>query len=69
MEATKGRFANLTTQQIEQYLEQVEAFLLKYSEEGPETVGEDLDLGLKMIDVSKIYHKHLNYVVDTVFPR
>lgn len=50
MEATKGRFADITQNQIRDFLELILDFVKKYDEEGPGTTGEDLDSGYKLME-------------------
>ncbi|KAJ8924399.1 hypothetical protein NQ315_007195, partial [Exocentrus adspersus] len=50
LEATKERFAILTLNEISEFCDMLAEFLEKYEREGPGTVGEDLDAGVKLMD-------------------
>ncbi|XP_012151823.2 dynein heavy chain at 89D [Megachile rotundata] len=51
LESTCDRFSEMTQQQIDQFLEELVEFARDFEENGPGSVGEDLELGLsKMID-------------------
>lgn len=50
LEATKERFALLTLNEINEFCDMLTEFLEKYENEGPGSVGEDLDAGVKLMD-------------------
>lgn len=51
LEATKGRFAEMTQVQISNFLEVLSEFIKRYEEEGPGTVEEDMDEGMDLMEV------------------
>lgn len=50
LEATKGRFADMTQVELHDFLDVVGEFVRKYDTEGPGNVGEDLDRGNAMLE-------------------
>lgn len=50
LEATKGRFAEMTQAQISNFLDVLNEFVKRYDEEGPGTVGEEMDRGMNLLD-------------------
>ncbi|KAF7265371.1 hypothetical protein GWI33_021219 [Rhynchophorus ferrugineus] len=54
LESTKERFAGLTLNEINDFLEVLRQFLERFEHEGPGAVGEDLDAGLRLMDEYKV---------------
>ena len=52
LETTKAKFAKLTIQEIDEFYKKIEEFVKHFQEEGPGAIGQDLDRGLKLMDVS-----------------
>ncbi|CAH1165598.1 unnamed protein product [Phyllotreta striolata] len=50
LEPAKERYAGLTQNEIKEFLLVLKEFMDRYVAEGPESVGENLDLGLKLMD-------------------
>ncbi|KAJ8973386.1 hypothetical protein NQ317_012102 [Molorchus minor] len=50
LEATKERFATITFNEIREFCTVLGDFVIKYKNEGPGTVGEDLDAGIVLMD-------------------
>ncbi|XP_056647538.1 dynein axonemal heavy chain 10 [Diorhabda sublineata] len=59
LESTKERFALLTQAQINDFLEIINAFVSKYEAEGPGSVGENLDLGVKLMEEYRVQFENL----------
>ncbi|KAJ8934454.1 hypothetical protein NQ314_013328 [Rhamnusium bicolor] len=59
LESTKDRFAGLTFSEINEFCDMLVIFLEKYEREGPGAVGEDLDLGIKLMDEYKVQFQEL----------
>jgi len=52
LEATKEKFKMTTREEVNNFLFECDAFLDRFYSEGPPGVGEDLDKGIKLMDVS-----------------
>lgn len=50
MESTKNHFATMTEAEIDTFVDIINNFVKQFDSEGPGTVGENLDLGLKLMD-------------------
>lgn len=50
MEATKDRFAALTLAEINEFCDLLADFVHRFDNEGPGSVGENLDSGLKLME-------------------
>lgn len=50
LEATKDRFATLTLTEINEFCDILAEFVRRFDNEGPGSVGEDLDTGLKLME-------------------
>jgi dynein heavy chain len=55
LESTKARFAKITVDEIDEFLKTIGEFVKNFEEEGPGTVGEDIDSGLKLMEVRQSY--------------
>ncbi|PNF33091.1 Dynein heavy chain 10, axonemal [Cryptotermes secundus] len=67
LESTKARFAKLTVEEIEEFLKIIADFVVRFEEEGPGSVGQDLDSGLLRMDeyrplLLKLEEKRLDLV-------
>jgi dynein heavy chain len=51
LESTKARFAKVTVEEIDEFVKITEEFAKRFEEEGPGSVGQDLERGLKLMDV------------------
>lgn len=51
LEATKDLFSAMTVAEIKEFLKLIDTFVKEFTETGPPSVGDDLDAGLKMMDV------------------
>ncbi|CAG9765840.1 unnamed protein product [Ceutorhynchus assimilis] len=54
LESTKERFALLTLDEINTFLDELAEFLKRFEHEGPGSVGEDLDNGTKLMEEYRI---------------
>lgn len=54
LESTSDKFAELTQDQIQQFLVEIAMFAEDFEAHGPGSIGDDLELGLKKMDVCKI---------------
>ncbi|XP_050294970.1 dynein axonemal heavy chain 10 [Anthonomus grandis grandis] len=54
LESTKERFALLTLNEINSFLDVLREFLERFNKEGPGAVGEDLDSGVKLMEEYRI---------------
>lgn len=52
LESTKDQFCDMTTREIEDFGREIAEFIEKFQNEGPGSCGEDLDAGMKRMDVS-----------------
>lgn len=50
LESTKDSFANLTLNEINDFCATLAAFLMQFEHEGPGAVGDDLDVGMRLMD-------------------
>jgi dynein heavy chain len=55
LESTKARFAKLIVEEIDEFLNIIEDFVKRFEEEGPGSVGLDLNHGLMLMDVSHLF--------------
>jgi dynein heavy chain len=51
LESTTDRFREMTESQIEQFLDEIAKFAEDFEAHGPGSIGENLDLGLKKMEV------------------
>lgn len=51
LETIKARFSRMTQNQIDEFAILCAEYARKFREEGPGSVGQDLDLGLKLMEV------------------
>lgn len=54
LESTSDKFAELTREQIQKFLVETAVFAEDFEADGPGSIGDDLELGLKKMDVCKI---------------
>ncbi|CAG9821168.1 unnamed protein product [Phaedon cochleariae] len=59
LEATKERFAQLTLNEITEFCEVLAQFLIKYEAEGPGSVGENLEQGVKLMEEYRVKFEEL----------
>ncbi|KAH1015210.1 dynein axonemal heavy chain 10 [Dendroctonus ponderosae] len=59
LESTKERFALLTLSEINSFIDVLKEFLERFMSQGPGSVGEDLDAGIKLMDEYKIEFDNL----------
>jgi len=55
LESTKASFAKLIVNETDEFLKTIDGFVKRFEEEGPGSVGQDLDLGLVLMDVSQSF--------------
>lgn len=55
LEATKDKFSKLNVVEIANFLKDLDEFVEKFDNEGPGTVGEDMERGLLLMEVNKIH--------------
>jgi dynein heavy chain len=55
LESTKARFAKLIVEESDEFLSVIGDFIKHFEEEGPGSVGQDLDHGLMLMDVSQLF--------------
>lgn len=55
LEATKDKFSKLNVIEISNFLKELDEFVEKFDTEGPGTVGEDMERGLLLMEVSSFY--------------
>jgi hypothetical protein len=55
LESTKARYAKITVEDIDAFLKVVEEVAKRFEDEGPGSVGQDLDSGLKLMDVRNLF--------------
>jgi dynein heavy chain len=65
LESTKARFAELTVGEIDEFMKKIEDFVKDFEEEGPGSVGEDIDSGLALMDVRQpfCFRRHVLFSV------
>lgn len=51
LETTKDRFCDMTVDEIEMFIKEILQFAEDFEKNGPGSVGDDLDRGMKMMDV------------------
>ena len=51
LESTKARYAKITVEEIDEFVKTVEEVAQRFEDQGPGSVGQDLDSGLKLMDV------------------
>lgn len=54
LENTRDKFSELTQEQIQQFLDEIAMFAEDFETYGPGSIGDDLEFGLKKMDVRKI---------------
>ncbi|KAL1513082.1 hypothetical protein ABEB36_002553 [Hypothenemus hampei] len=59
LESTKDRFALLTLDEINDFLDVIKEFLNRFEKEGPGAVGDDLDLGVKLMEDFRVEFNNL----------
>lgn len=52
LEQTKEKFSKLNVVEIANFLKELDEFVEKFDKEGPATVGDDMDRGLLLMEVS-----------------
>jgi dynein heavy chain len=55
LESIKARFAKLTVEEIDDFRNTIDDFAKRFEEEGPGSVGQDLDHGLMLMDVRMLF--------------
>ena len=55
LESTKARYAKITVEEIDEFVKTVEEVAQRFEEQGPGSVGQDLDSGLKLMDVRHLF--------------
>jgi dynein heavy chain len=55
LESTKARYAKITVEEIDEFVKIVEEVAQHFDDQGPGSVGQDLDSGLKLMDVRHLY--------------
>jgi len=54
-ESTKARYAKITVEEIDEFVKTVEEVAQRFEDQGPGSVGQDLDSGLKLMDVRHLF--------------
>lgn len=55
LESMKARFAKLIVEEIDEFLNITEDFVKRFEEDGPGSVGQELDHGVMLMDVSQMF--------------
>lgn len=67
LESTCDRFSEMTEEQINQFIKELETFQQDFKAHGPGSVGDDLELGLQKMDVRVFSFNNLLPFRHTIF--
>jgi dynein heavy chain len=56
LQSTKARFAKITVEEIDEFLKIIGDSVIRFEEEGPGSVGQELDSGLMLMDVRQSFN-------------
>jgi hypothetical protein len=56
LESTKARYAKITVEEIDEFVKIVEEVAQRFEDQGPGSVDQDLDSGLKLMDVRNLFN-------------
>jgi len=66
LESTKARYAKITVDEIDEFVKIVEEAAQCFEDQGPGSVGQDLDSGLKLMDVRHLFTIRTKLLTGTV---
>jgi len=66
LESTKARYAKITVEEIDEFVKIVEEVAQRFEDLGPGSVGQDLDSGLKLMDVRHLFTFRTKLLTGTV---
>jgi dynein heavy chain len=66
LESTKARYAKVTVEEIDEFVKIVEEVAQRFEEQGPGSVGQDLDSGLRLMDVRHLFTFRTKLLTGTV---
>jgi len=66
LESTKTRYAKITVDEIDEFVKIVEEVAQRFEDQGPGSVGQDLDSGLKLMDVRHLFTIRTKLLTGTV---
>ena len=55
LESTKARYAKITVEEIDEFVKIIAEIAQRFEDQGPGSVGQDLDSGLKLMDVRHLF--------------
>jgi len=66
LESTKARYAKITVEEIDEFLKIVQEVAQRFEDQGPGSVGQDLDSGLKLMDVRHLFTFRTKFLTGRV---
>jgi dynein heavy chain len=66
LESTRARFAKVTVEETDEFMKIIEEFVKRFEDEGPGSVGQDLERGLKLMDVRHLFTFRRDVLTGTV---
>lgn len=66
LESTKARYAKITVEEIDEFVKIVEEVSQSFEDQGPGSVGQDFDSGLKLMDVRHLFTFGTKLLIGTV---